>query len=104
MALQQMVMQPSPIGELFMSAADIKGPNPYAAGGVAISPQNFGLQSFKAVFGAAAQSGNYYAIGRSIAGPGASSIKLQWFVVATGAEAGAIDLSAETVRIVALGN
>lgn len=104
MALQQMVMQPSPIGELFMSAADVKGPNPYAAGGVAVSPQNFGLQSFKAVFGAVTQSGTYFVQGRSIAGPGANSIKLVWSVVATGAEAGAIDLSAETVRIVALGN
>jgi hypothetical protein len=102
--LQQMVMQPSPLGELFVSAADIAGINPYAPGGVAVSPQAFALQSFKTALGACSQSGNYFVLARSIAGPGGASIKLQWFVAATGAEAGAIDLSAEIVRIVAIGN
>lgn len=102
--LQQMVMQPSPVGELFMSMADVVGPNPYAAGGVAVSPQQFGLQTFKQVIGAVTRSGTYTVESRSISGPGGTSIKLIWAVVATGAEAGAIDLSAETVRIIAFGN
>jgi len=102
--LNQMVMQPSPVGELFMSMADIKGINPYVAGGVSLSANAFALQTFKMVLGGTSQSGTYWVTGRSIAGPGATSVKIQWFVAATGAEAGAIDLSAETVRLVAWGN
>jgi len=99
-----MVMQPSPLGELFVSMADIVGPV-YTTGGFAISANAFALQTFKQVFGGATQSGTYQVVGRSIAGPGAATIKLIWEVVATGAEvANATSLVAETVRLMALGN
>ncbi len=103
--LQQMVMQPSPIGELFMSMADILGPASYTTGGFAVSPQAFGLQSFKDAIGACTVSGTYQVESRSISGPAATTIKLIWIVVSTGAEvANAVNLSAETVRIIGIGN
>lgn len=102
--LNQMVMQPSPLGELFVSMADVVGPS-YLTGGVAISANAFALQTFKQVFGGVTQSGTYWVAARSISGPGAATIKLVWFVVATGAEvANATSLVAETVRLMALGN
>jgi hypothetical protein len=107
MALQQMVMQPSPLGELFTSMADIPGPAAYVGGTpYVLSANAFALQTFKFATGGLAQSGTYGVEVTSIAGPGAATVKLRFFLTTTGAELGAgpTNLSAETFRILALGN
>lgn len=106
MALQQMVMQPSPLGELFVSMADINGPASYTNGtGNAVSPQNFGLQTFKFATGGISTDGTTGIEFKTISGPGATSIIARFYVVSTGAEvANATDLSGKTFRVMALGN
>ena len=105
--LQQMVQQPTPLGEGFIAAADITGPNPYVnPGGQSITAQAFGLQTFRWVLGSmVAVAGGNYAIATTPAGPGSKTVVLRWYVATTGAEvANGVDLSGSIVRIVAWGN
>lgn len=95
-----------------------KGPTLYApfttnpvAGGDNVGAVEAGVKFFDAVIPVGfSDSGLYYVRGVAPAGnpssnkaaAHASSWKLKWFVTATNAEAGAIDLSAEYVRCLAL--
>ncbi len=105
--IQQMVMQPSPVGELFMAVSDIAGPKSYTTGGVKVYANVFALQSLRNVdFNMlSTPSGTYYAMAITPAGPGVAYVTVKWFVTATAAEVGnGVDLSAATVRAMAVGN
>ena len=91
-------------GGMFWSPLDISGSASYVQGGDALSPQSFGFNSYIwSLTGAVSQSGTYFVLGRALSS-GFSQFQLVWFVTATGAEVGAgVNLSAETVRIAAIG-
>ena len=95
---------------------DHVGPNPYTAGGEVFDAVHLGWSGLEwvdlpngqstAALGNT-KSGNYnvrviYDTASVIDGA-LSSVKLQWFVAAGGAEAGAIDLSAEVIRMLVTG-
>ena len=110
---------PCPPGNLPWSVIDIVGPSSYTAitpgaagvaptGGQAVSCSALGLPV--SVIWAQAMGGVngtydvvvYLNPFNSLSGS-RTGIILQWIVAATGAEAGAVDLSAQTVRIMAIG-
>jgi hypothetical protein len=93
------------IGEVF-------GPTLYAAGGQTINASQLGWGGFDmAMVCGLSVSGVYYGYVQplpikttpSLPQSAVSSFKLMWRVLATGAEAGAIDLSAEVMRFFAIG-
>lgn len=92
-----------PVGAKLEAFVDVTGPSLYATGGVAISATNMtlgGMSTIEYVSGGVSSDGTYYVYGRTPTGNRSSaSYKLVWTVVATGAEAGAIDLSGSTVRL-----
>lgn len=104
--LQQMVMQPSPLGELFVSMADINGPASYTNGtGNPVSAHAFALQTFKYAFGGISTDGTTNVEFVSPKGPGATTLIARYQVVSTGAEVvNATNLSTKTFRVMALGN
>jgi len=109
--LNEMLLQPQSIGEVFVSARDITGPASYTTGGVTLSPQLFALLSFKILLtDMTTPDGTYFARFTAPAGPTfgtstATAAKMKWFVVATGAEvAAAVNLSTEKIRVLAIGN
>lgn len=92
---------------------DLVGPNPYAAGGQTMTASSLGMGGFDAVIAVGfSRTGTYYgrvqmtvpadAAGVPPAGASAS-VKVAWYVTATNAEAGAIDLSQEVMRVVCIG-
>lgn len=102
------------------SVNGIAGPSSYVAivpgtapavatGGQSINAQQFGLKYFDYVVAGLSDSAVYRVEcipgTRSGLGPkgATTTYTLRWVVVATGAEAGAIDLSAEIVRVLAVG-
>lgn len=111
---------PTSFGSSLASVNGIAGPSSYTAitpgtapavatGGQTIRARDFGLKFFDYVVAGMSDSAVYRVEcipgARSGLGPrGASTTyTLRWVVVATGAEAGAIDLSAEIVRIFVIG-
>jgi hypothetical protein len=105
--LQQMVMQPTPLGENFISVADVAGPASYQQGArPVISANTFAMQTVRFVNGMGlSQSGTYYARTVSIPGPAKTSVAVRYFVTATGAEvANGTNLSGEIFRFEAIGN
>ena len=95
------------------------GPNPYApvvvaapsTGGDPITAATFGLKTIEALIGGISDNGQYEVVpvftntntSAQAAAGGQTTVNLQWRTAATGAEAGAIDLSARTVRLTAIG-
>lgn len=78
---------------------DLTGPNPYTVGGEAFTPEDLPLRvknRIDSVEGRS-QSGDYWLLYDK------ANDKLQAFVAATGVEAAAIDLSAETFTARILG-
>lgn len=81
------------------------GPSSYSTGGETITAQSLGLRKILSVQSSGSDDGAYWTTVRfavKIPG-GASSFKLLWSVIATGVEAGAIDLSSRFVVLVAVG-
>jgi hypothetical protein len=86
---------------------DHVGPAAYVTGGEAFSALNLNWGGFDFVDSMLSESGTYFI--RAIPngnpkGQAAQNVQLVWFVSATGAQVGAgTDLSAETVRLFAVG-
>lgn len=91
------------VGNKLEAFVDVTGPSLYATGGVAVSTSNMaimGMSTIEYISAGVSSDGTYYVYGRTPSGNrSSSSYKLVWTVVATGAEAGAIDLSGSTVRL-----
>lgn len=116
---------PQAVGARMQSVFPHRGPGTYVpvvngtapalpTGGDTVQAVEAGLKTFDAVLGAVSDSGTYRveAIPKAVSGnisnnnlgQPTTSFTLRWYVVATGVEAGAIDLSAEIVRLTAFGN
>jgi len=106
--INEMLMQPSPIGELFMSGAVLSGPASYPTGGYLVSARLFGLLSKLTSFQPEdiSYSGTYYIRAlRTGTGTNANTVLVKWYVFATNAEvANTTNLSAEKIRVIVLGN
>jgi len=85
-----------------------------AGGGDLVYANEAGMKYFDHVMGGSSDSGTYFVqvipttVSGIVATPGAipqpgTSARLKWLVAATGAEAAAVDLSAEIVRLFAVG-
>lgn len=104
---------PKPPGDKLISVATLAGPSTYApvvtgsppTGGQTILASDFGLVDFDFVHGSLSDDGQY---GVNVIYPNnpqepVTSAILQWFTAATGVEAGAVDLSGRTVRLLLRG-
>lgn len=94
---------PSIFGDRKVIALDWNAPNPYVAGGVSFPAANLGWGGLDAGFGGVSQSGTYFSLIRFSADGSVRTAKVVVYVSATGAEAGAIDLSAEYFRLFFIG-
>ena len=101
-------------GDTPWSIADISGPVLYApiapgvppSGGQVVTAADFGLESLDWVGSMGSNNGQYNAVVIPSAfnsGAPLASVRLIWTLAATGAQAGAINLSAFTVRLFAIG-
>ena len=111
---------PKQTGDSPWSIIDVDGPNPYVevtpptppstdvVGGQAIFPSDFGLQSFHIILAQASNDGKYKVVVIPIQLMGDDSFneaRLEWIDLATGAQVAAgTDLSASSVRLLAIGN
>lgn len=103
MAFTPLLGYPTKWGNKNVESIDWVGPVLYAAGGIAFPSGNFGWGAFDSGYGSVSQSGTYSAVIR-FSGDGAQiSPKVVVFVNATGAEAGALDLSDEVFRLTFVG-
>ncbi len=106
--MAQTVVSSQPVGSKLVAVIDVTGPVLYATGGKSISLSNYNLGGMSAVeyiSGGVSSNGTYIVNGvtpTSHIGV-SSSYLLMWTVVATGLEAGAIDLSGSTVRLLVYG-
>jgi len=83
---------------------DHAGPASYTTGGQTLTASKYGLRSLDYVGGGLSISGTYEAKGKAVKRGLSTTYKLVWYVVATGAEVtAATNLSAETVRLLAIG-
>jgi hypothetical protein len=120
MARKNMTDYPTAWGDKKVSMIVHDGPVLYApivqdtpspSGGDVVTAQEFGLKSIDAVFAMGSDNGQYDVVAFAIAGNPVSSfgglpcagVTLMWRVAATGAEAAAIDLSARSVKLLAVG-
>lgn len=118
---------PTSVGSKILSVFPHAGPTLYApvsagtapalsTGGDQVEAREAGLAFFDTVLGGMSDSGTYRVevvpddrsgtIGQEPpkATPGTPTVRLRWIVVATGAQAAAIDLDAEIVRLTAIGS
>jgi hypothetical protein len=100
-----MPIQPQMLGAgCVLAVTDLKGPASYTTGGVKYSAQTWGLmQLIIAIATDLSVSGNYSARPIAVPGPGKNSVTIQWYTAAGVQVANATNLSAETVRVLALG-
>lgn len=90
-------------GGMFWSPLDISGSASYQTGGDSIDPTSFGFNSYIwQLTGAVSQSGNYYVLPRAL-NSGFTQWQLVWFTIAGAQVTANTDLSAETVRLAAIG-
>lgn len=83
---------------------DHTGPKSYTTGGQTLTASRYGLRSLDYVGGGISVSGTYVARGKAVGKGNRTTYTLVWFVVSTGAEVGSgVDLSAETVKLFAVG-
>lgn len=102
-------------GDAPWSVVDVEGPASYAqivtgaiaTGGQLLTAGDFGLQSFDWVGAMGSDNGQYSVVAFPApfnAGAPMASVRLQWNIAATGAQAAAAaNLSARTVRLLAIG-
>lgn len=106
--INEIPIQPSPLGENFFTARDVNGPASYVAGtGQSVASAFFGLPSgirFASSMGVTSDGANLVEI-TTPAGSANKTIVLRWYVATTGAEVGnGVNLSAKKIRILAIGN
>lgn len=92
--------------ELNIAIDDLSGPASYTTGGVTVSASAFQLQKIKSVVFMGRSSDGLNSVKAVSPSPGSSvtSIKVLWFVEATGLEVGnGVNLSAKRIRYVAHG-
>lgn len=94
---------PTKWGQKQVETIDYTGPTLYAPGGMSFAASNFGWGGFDSGYGGISQSGNYRAEVRFSGSGAQQTCKIVIFVMATGLEAGAIDLDAEIFRITLIG-
>ena len=102
-----MLVQPQSLGTMFLASDKIKGSNSYTTGGVLFSAQRLALKTFAFIWPETLTESNTYFVKilRTGTGTNSGTVLVKWFVQATGAEVGAgVDLSAEYIRIAAIGN
>jgi len=106
--VNELLMQPSPLGEYFAAARGLSGPASYTTGGVLVSATRFGLLTKLALVlpETLTVSGTYFVkVLRTGTGVGPATVIFQWFVQSTGLQvANATNLSAETIRTFVIGN
>lgn len=104
--LNQLILQPSPLGEVFVSCRDITGPALYTTGGVQVSATAFALLTLKFLdTSMLTASGTYFVRAKLPRGGGFPTATLVWYTASSGAEvANNTVLSAEFARILAFGN
>ena len=109
--LNEMLIQPQSLGEVFLSAREVTGPASYVTGGQPLSPQFFALLSFKVLISDhLSPDGTYFVrfvapAGSTFGTSSATQAYMKWFVTSTGAEVGnGTNISTEKVRVVAIGN
>ena len=105
-SINELLMQPSPLGELFTSARGVTGPASYTTGGVTISANFFALLTIRwLVSSMTSADGLYFLRFKIPLGPGFPTATVIWCSMATGLEVGnGTNLSAETVKVQAYGN
>lgn len=105
--VQEVLIQPQSLGEVFIAARDLPGPASYVNGtGQKISANAFALLSMRLAHATAIDStGTWYAQ-IQWPGPGAQTyFYARWYVLATGAEVGnGVNLSGGKIRFAAIGN
>lgn len=110
---------PTVLGDKRASVIVVTGPNPYApivvatppTGGQLIQAAAFGLKAIDWVQSMGSDNGQfdvvcYSANGNPVStfgGLPCTAIRIQWLIAATGVEAGAVNLAARTVKILAVG-
>lgn len=103
----QKLVQPSPLGQKFVSATVLYGPTSYNQG---IPPKcyatQFEMTNMAIVFGEGlSTSGTYFVRCQQNNLLGTSFATVRWFVASTGAEVpNGTNLSVESVRLAAIGN
>jgi hypothetical protein len=109
--VNELLIQPQSIGEMYLAAREITGPASYTTGGIALSPNLFSLLFFKILLSDhTTPDGTYFVRFTAPSGPSfgnqtATTAYMKWFVVSTGAEvASATNLSSEIIRVAAIGN
>lgn len=105
--IQEILVQPQSLGEVFLAAQPIVGPVSYInPGGQVVSAQAFALLSIRFAVAEDLDNTFTYYVKVIQTGKGATkTITLHWYVVATNAEvANAVNLSGSTVRVMAIGN
>lgn len=104
--LNEMLLQPSPLGEVFVSARGITGPASYLTGGVTISAKFFALLTLKVLTSAmVSQDGLYFVRFKIANGAGSETATVIWYTAATSVEvANLTNLSASSVKVIAFGN
>lgn len=105
--MNELLLQPTPLGEVFVAARDIPGPTSYTTGGVTQSATAFALLSgIKVLLSSnVSQDGLYFARFLMPRGSGFPTFTMQWFVSSTGLQvANGTNLSASSIRVLAFGN
>lgn len=78
--INQLLLQPSPLGEVFVSARDIAGPASYTTGGVLVSANAFALLTIKLlVCTHLTPDGLYYPLFKMPRGAGYPTATIVWF-------------------------
>ena len=105
--IQEVLVQPQSLGEVFLAVQPISGPVSYAnPGGQVVSARAFGLLSARFVVAEDLDNTfTYYVRVLQSGKGGTATFTLHWYVVATNAEvANAVNLSASSVRVMVIGN
>lgn len=104
--LNELLMQPTPLGENFIAGRGLRGPAIYATGGVTIAANYFALLTLRGFLGEnLTQDGLYFVRFILPEGGGFPTAQAVWFVAATGLQvANGTNLSASSVKVFAIGN
>ena len=108
-AIQELLIQPQPLGEVFLAGRGIAGPASYLGGagnGQVISAQAFALLSIRFVVAEDLDSTETYFVRVIQSSFGATkTFRARWYVLGTGAEVvNTTNLSASIIRYLAIGN
>jgi hypothetical protein len=109
-AIQEILVQPQSLGEVYTAARDIAGPASYTGGqgnGQIISANAFGLLYIRAVTSAPdVDSTETWFVRVVPVGKGAQpTFRVRWYVISTGAEVGnGVNLSGGKVRYLVVGD